>query len=50
MIDRSFVDPQILQYYRYACQFDPESAGCGYFLKTFEENTEEINPYSKLIL
>lgn len=48
MIDHSFIDPLILSYYNYACQFDPESAGCGYFLKRYEENTDELNPYSKI--
>jgi hypothetical protein len=48
MIDHSFIDPMILSYYRYACQFDPEAAGCGYFLKKYEENVDELNPYSKI--
>lgn len=38
MIGRGFVDPLILPYYDYACQFDPKSAGCRYFNIKFAEN------------
>jgi serine carboxypeptidase-like clade 2 len=46
MIDRSFVDPEILLNYRSSCQFDPHSAGCRFFEIEFDKGTEEVNPYN----
>ena len=40
MIAHNFVDPMILNYYVKSCRYDPESAGCGYFLKRYDENVE----------
>ena len=31
MIDRGFVDPEIIPFYRNSCQNDPTSARCKYF-------------------
>lgn len=31
MINRNFVDPETIQYWKSSCQFDPDSAGCRYF-------------------
>jgi hypothetical protein len=47
MIDRSFVDPEIIPIYKTSCQTDPDSAGCRYFTLEFDKGTEELNPYSK---
>ena len=46
MVDRHFIDPEIIGYWKTSCQFDPDSAGCIFFHKRFSENVEEINPYS----
>ena len=46
MIDRHFNDPEIINYWKNSCQFDPDSAGCIFFHKRLAENVEEINPYS----
>lgn len=46
LLDRSFIDPEVKQYWNNACQFDPESAGCRFFKIKFSENFEEINPYN----
>ena len=39
-----------MKYWNNACQVDPESAGCRYFETKFDENTDEVNPYSKFLL
>lgn len=31
MMDRSFVDPEIIPIYYQSCKQDPDSAGCRYF-------------------
>lgn len=31
LIDHSFVDPDLIGYWKTACKFDPESAGCTFF-------------------
>lgn len=31
LIEHSFVDPDLLSYWKNSCQFDPESAGCTFF-------------------
>jgi serine carboxypeptidase-like clade 2 len=46
MINRNFVDPENLNYWRSSCQTDPESAGCQFFIKRYQEDVDEINPYS----
>ena len=46
VINRDFVDPEIMQYWHNSCQVDEESAGCQFFYERYSENTEEINPYS----
>lgn len=48
MIDHDFIDPELVPYYNRACLTDPKSAGCQYFNKRFDDNVEEINPYSNL--
>lgn len=50
MINRDFIDPEVMQYWHNSCQVDEESAGCQYFFSKFEENTDDINPYSKALL
>lgn len=50
MIDRRFVDPEIVPIYQSSCQTDPDSAGCRYFQLEFDKGTEELNPYSKNLL
>lgn len=45
-VKREFVDPDLIHYWKTSCKNDESSAGCQYFLKRFEDNTEEINPYS----
>lgn len=37
MIDKEFIDPSMLQYWRNSCEFDPESAGCQFFKTRFDE-------------
>lgn len=46
MVTHSFVDPDIINYWKTSCQWDSHSAGCGFFRKRFQENVEEINPYN----
>lgn len=46
MIDRSFVNPEIRDYWNHGCVFDPESAGCRYFSIQFQEDIDELNPYN----
>ena len=46
MIDREFVDPDLLPYYRGSCLIDPASAGCRYFNARYATNVDEINPYN----
>ncbi len=46
LINHDFVDPDILNYWKQSCQTDPESAGCAFFTKKFEENIFELNPYN----
>lgn len=48
-MDHSFVDPDILSYWKGSCAVDPHSAGCGFFHKRLEENVDELNPYSKIM-
>ena len=50
MINRHFVDPETLSYWASSCQTDPDSAGCRYFNIRFQEDTDEINPYSNFLL
>lgn len=35
-----------MPYYRGSCFIDAESAGCRYFKTRFDQNVDEINPYS----
>lgn len=49
MIDHDFIDPELVPYYNRACLTDSKSAGCQYFNKRFDDNVEEINPYSNFI-
>jgi len=46
MSDRSFVNPEILEYYKLGCLQDPDSAGCRYFAIKFQEDIDEINVYN----
>jgi serine carboxypeptidase-like clade 2 len=46
MIDRKFVDPEIVPIYQSSCQTDPGSAGCRYFEIEYNKGTEEVNPYN----
>lgn len=31
LIDHSFVDPDLIPYWKTSCKVDPESAGCNFF-------------------
>lgn len=46
MVDRDFIDPELVNYWKTSCQTDPDSAGCNYFIVEYEEDTSELNPYS----
>jgi hypothetical protein len=46
MIDRKFVDPEIVPIYQSSCQTDPGSAGCRFFEIEYNKGTEEVNPYN----
>jgi hypothetical protein len=46
LIDRKFVDPEIVSLYQSSCQFDPQSAGCRFFEIEFDKGVDELNPYS----
>ena len=46
MIKHDFVDPDLLPYWRSNCKIDPNSAGCNYFIKRYEDNIVELNPYN----
>jgi serine carboxypeptidase-like clade 2 len=48
MIDRRFVDPEIVPIFSGSCKTDRQSAGCSYFEIEYRKGTEELNPYSKL--
>lgn len=37
---REFIDPDLLHYWTHSCQIDEASAGCQYFLKRFDDNTQ----------
>ncbi len=50
MIEHSFVDPEIVPIWKSSCQVDPTSAGCRYFGIRFQEDIDELNPYSTLFL
>lgn len=39
MIDRKFVDPEIVPVYQSSCQTDPRSAGCRFFEIEFDKGT-----------
>ena len=49
LVNRDFIDPEIMQYWQNSCQVDEESAGCQFFYERYGENTEEINPYSSTL-
>lgn len=40
MIDRKFVDPEIVPIYQSSCQTDPGSAGCRFFEIEYNKGTE----------
>jgi len=46
MVERDFIDPELLQYWRVSCQTDEDSAGCQYFYYRFGDITDDINPYN----
>ena len=46
MIDRKFVDPEIVPIYQSSCLTDPDSAGCRFFEIEYNKGTEELNPYN----
>lgn len=46
MIKHDFVDPDLVHYWTTSCKLDPNSAGCNYFIKRYEDNTFELNPYN----
>lgn len=46
MINRKFVDPEIVPIYQSSCQTDPSSAGCRYFQIEYDKGTDEVNPYN----
>lgn len=47
MLDRDFIDPELVPYFKVSCLTDSDSAGCNYFIKEYEEDTSELNPYSR---
>lgn len=46
MVKHDFVDPDLLIYWQVSCKLDPNSAGCNYFIKRYEDNIFELNPYN----
>lgn len=40
MLQRHFVDPETLNYWKSSCQVDENSAGCRYFNIRFQEDTD----------
>lgn len=46
MIKHDFVDPDLVHYWTTSCKLDPNSAGCNYFIKRYEDNIFELNPYN----
>ncbi len=40
------MNPEIKSYWDNSCQFDPESAGCGFFTVNFRDDIDELNPYN----
>jgi serine carboxypeptidase-like clade II len=46
MIERRFVDPEVVPIFKSSCQTDPYSAGCSFFETEFRKGTVELNPYS----
>ena len=46
MISHDFVDPELVHYWKSSCKIDSDSAGCRYFIKRYQDNIQELNPYS----
>lgn len=46
MVERDFIDPELLHYWTDSCRNDEESAGCQYFYTRFLDLTGDINPYN----
>ena len=47
MINRKFVDPDIIQFYQNQCKANPLSSECQHFKQKFKNDTQGINLKSK---
>lgn len=43
MFTRNFIDPTLSKYWEDSCQLDPESAGCQFFIRRYDELLLGIN-------
>lgn len=43
MFSRNFIDPTLDKYWDSACQIDPKSAGCAFFLRRYDELLSKTN-------
>lgn len=43
MFSRNFIDPTLEKYWEIACQADPQSAGCAFFLRRYNDLLAQVN-------
>ncbi len=43
MFSHNFIDPTLDKYWDIACQADPSSAGCAFFLRRYDEILAKVN-------
>ncbi len=46
MFSRNFIDPNLERYWLVSCQTDPQSAGCSYFFRQYDDLLSKINFHS----
>lgn len=46
MFSRNFIDPNLERYWQVSCQTDPQSAGCSYFFRQYDDLLNKINFHS----
>lgn len=43
MISHNFIDPTLEKYWTTSCQTDPQSAGCAFFFKRYDDLLAQVN-------
>jgi len=46
MISHNFIDPRLIPYWERSCKVDPDSAGCSYFYRRYEDLLYRIDEYN----